>query len=266
MTQENPNLGLEILGKADAIIREVERSRCGSVHELAEAVGEPVSSTYRLLSNLRLMGWIDDAPQRGRYRLGLEFLQIGSQVEDLRNPQEEALPRLKRLNQQTHLTTFLCVRRGDEAVCVGRFEGRSVRSLVLTLGGSLSLDRGAAAKALLAHLPQAEQEGVLSRLGYRKNSEKYTEKLAELASYREHQLAVSDEDVTPGIGALGAPVFNFRGETVASISVSGLRAAVVGNQEVTDQLKVAAEQISSALGYEGVNGAFSGGVSWRRGS
>lgn len=249
---EITNQGMEILKKADAVISVLEDSSWLSVDEIAKAVGEPVSSTYRLLSNLRIMGWVDEGPQRGLYRLGLEFLRIGTHVEELRNLQGEALPWLQQLNQSTHLTTFLCVRRSDEAVCVGRFEGRNVRSLVLTLGGSLPLDCGAAANALLSHLPKVEQEGVLERLGYRSNTPEYEHKIAELSSYSEQGLAISDEHVTAGIGAIGAPIFNFRCETVASIAVSGLRSAVIQDPNVRNELKFTALEISRALGCDDI--------------
>lgn len=255
MTPESTSLGLDILSKANAVITELERSGEGSVNEIAETVGEPVSSTYRLLSNLREMGWVDDAPQHGRYRLGLQFLQIASQVEDLKNPQEEALPRLKRLNQETQLTTYLCVQQGTDAVCVGRYDGRSVRSLVLTLGGSLPLDMGASGKALLAQLPEAEQESVLAQLGYQKGSEPLVLRMEELWDSRKRGMSISDEDVTVGIAALGAPIFNFRGETVASISVSGLRSAVLESPEIEGRLRRAAAEINNALGYEEVHDA-----------
>ena len=69
---------------------------------------------------------------------------------------------------------------------------------------------------------------------------------------RRRGYAVSDGDVTPGIAALGAPVFNHRGDLVAAISVSGLRAQVLGDQERRniELIRAGAQAVSKALGQE----------------
>jgi DNA-binding IclR family transcriptional regulator len=65
---------------------------------------------------------------------------------------------------------------------------------------------------------------------------------------------VSDGDVTPGIAALGAPVFNHRGEVQGALSLSGLRGQVLNpaNLDATVELvRHAAGKASAALGWEG---------------
>jgi len=63
---------------------------------------------------------------------------------------------------------------------------------------------------------------------------------------------VSDGDVTPGIAALGAPVFNHRGEVVGALSISGLRVQVLGPEVRTRNIKLlveAADAASARLGW-----------------
>src|SRR3954470_21271753 len=55
-------------------------------------------------------------------------------------------------------TVFLCVRRGFEAVCIDRIDGKRVQSLALKLGGALPLHAGAASRALLAYEPETVLE------------------------------------------------------------------------------------------------------------
>jgi DNA-binding IclR family transcriptional regulator len=50
------------------------------------------------------------------------------------NVRRAALPIMERIHEETGETTFLCVPRGDEAVCIERIDGKQVNLLALSLG------------------------------------------------------------------------------------------------------------------------------------
>ncbi|MFD1056813.1 IclR family transcriptional regulator [Terrabacter terrigena] len=239
----------------DAVISALERQGELTAAELAEALGGPLSSMYRMLQSLEAVGWVDRSPRRGRYRLGLPMMTIGGLVEDSIDIRELARPGLMTLLQETEATSFLCVPRGARAVCIERLEGRAVRSLAMQLGSSLPLYAGAAPRALLAHLPLSEQRDVLESgvvMPGDPPRPAVAATLRELEEVRRRGYAVSDGDVTSGIAALGAPVFNHRQELVASMSISGLRHQILGpNLERNGALlQHAARATSAALGDE----------------
>ena len=158
---------------------------------------------------------------------------------------------------QLKLTSFLCVRRGPRAVCLERIEGYAVQSLAMLLGGSLPLYAGAAPRALLAFLPVAEQSAILKDTSQqlRDDPPRPDDKdiIADIARIRAAGYSVSDGDVTPGIAALGAPVFNHRGEVQGALSLSGLRGQVLnpaGVDDTIELLRLAAGKASAALGWE----------------
>ena len=71
---------------------------------------------------------------------------------------------------------------------------------------------------------------------------------------------VSDNNVTPGIAAIGAPIFDHRGEVAASLSVSGLREGILtapagGAPSVTDLVCDGAPDLSGYLGAASPAGA-----------
>lgn len=249
--------GLELISKAGAVIDSLERDKESSAAELAGALGEPLSSVYRLLQSLTATGWVERGSRRGTYRLGLSMMTIGGLVEDHLDIREASLPSLRDLVKATGVTSFLCVRRGSRAVCLERIEGYAVQSLAMQLGGSLPLYAGAAPRALLAFLPAAEQEAILSD-----NSQQLRDDparpddddiVADIARVRESGYSVSDADVTPGIASLGVPVFNHRGEVQGALSVSGLRGQVLDPAsvgETIELLREAAGRASAALGWE----------------
>jgi len=246
--------GLDILTKADAVITALDDGVERSAPEIAAAVDEPVSSTYRLLANLQAAGWVESGSRRGRFRLGVYFQRIGSLLEDRLDVREAILPALRSLHDDTGATSFLCVRRGVRAVCVERVEGRNVRSLALRLGDSLPLHRGAASHALLAFLPVSERSDVLAAVEAEDPSvmsERDHEAIeAELVETRERGYSVSDGDVTVGISAIGAPVFNHRGELAAALSISDLRPLIMDDlAAIGSRVVEAASAASLALGF-----------------
>ena len=246
--------GLELIAKADALIRVLESRGEASAAEIAERTGEPLSSVYRLLQSLTGIGWVDRGWRRGTYRLGLLLLTIGGELEDKLDVRECALPSLRHLLESTGTTSFLCVRRDTRAVCIERLEGRAVRSLAMQLGGSLPLFAGAAPRAILAFLSPAEQRSSLrgARLPGDPPRPDAATIQADIERVRRDGFAVSDGDVTPGIAALGAPVFNHRGELEAAISISGLRSQILGpSREANIELITSgARAVSRSLGQE----------------
>ena len=258
MSRERDPGGLELITKAGAVLDVLETSGPASAADLAAALGEPLSSVYRLMQSLTATGWVDRAAKRGPYRLGLTWMTIGGLLEDSLDIREACLPSLRSLVATTGATSFLCVRRSSRAVCLERVEGISVQSLAMRLGGSLPLYSGAAPRALLAYMSHAEQEDALAEtVLFREDPPRPDDAVirSDIAETRAHGYAVSESDVTPGVAALGAPVFNHRGEVDGAISISGLTHQVLGpdvlERNVT-LLRDAAARSSAALGWEPV--------------
>ena len=250
---ERDTAGLELIGKVNAVMSLLEQRGEATAADIAEATEEPLSSVYRLLQSLTGIGWVDRGWRRGSYRLGLLLLTLGSRLEDQLDIREAALPTLRHLLDQIGVTAFLCVRRDARAVCVERLEGQAVRSLAMQLGSSLPLFAGAAPRSLLAVLPAAERLAVLEvRTGQAGDPPRPDPAAidADIDQIRRVGYAISDADVTPGIAALGAPVFNHRGELAAAVSISGLRSQILGDtrQRNIELIVAGAAAVSRALG------------------
>jgi len=257
MDLERDSGGLELISKAGAVLDILEQHKEASAADLAAVLGEPLSSVYRLLQSLTTTGWVDRGSRRGAYRLGLSLMTIGGLVEDHLDIREASLPSLRELVDATGVTSFLCVRRGPRAVCLERIEGYAVQSLAMLLGGSLPLYAGAAPRALLAFLPVAEQSAILKDTSQQLRDDPPRpddqDIIADIARIRAVGYSVSNGDVTPGIAALGAPVFNHRGEVQGALSLSGLRGQVLnpaGVDHTIELLRLAAGKASAALGWE----------------
>lgn len=257
-TPERPGAGLEILEKVGSLVSALATRGEMSAAALAGEVQEPVSSTYRLLANLSRAGWVTPGSRRGSYRLGLFFMRVGGQLEDSLDIRERALPALQKLLGDTGQTAYLCVRDGLRAVCIERLDGGDVRSMALALGASLPLIIGGAPKAILAFLPRGEYEPVRDASLEAARREGRPRDAADVdravAGIRRDGLSVSDGDVTVGVAALGAPVFNHRGELAGAVSVSGVRAHILDGRardRATEAVRRCGQDVSAALGWHG---------------
>lgn len=246
---------VQILAKAAAALDSVAASGELTVTQLAALTGEPRSSVYRLLAGLSDTGLIEPGVSRGTYRLGMKLFELGSRVAQRFDERRVALPTMERIHNVSEQTVFLCVRRENEAVCIERLNGKQVQTLELSLGGSLPLHVGAGPQVLLAFEPEEFWESYLSGAPlkrFTRNTTVTAKRLrAELEDIRRLGSAVSDEDVTVGIAAIGAPVFNHTGRIRASLSVSGVKPAILGDDmdRVRRLVVSGAAEISALLGY-----------------
>lgn len=255
---------VQVLAKAALLLDRVAEEGEASTARLAELVGEPRSTVYRLLSSLQLLDMVEAGSRRGTYRLGMKLLRLGSAVTARFDERQAALPVMERIHEETGETVFLCVRRGRDAVCIERLDGQRVQSLALRLGGSLPLHAGAAPRALLAYEPREAWEEYVAEGSldpFTPNTPITSDGLFhKLAEVRRLGYSVSNEDVTIGIAALGAPIFDYRGRPRAAISISGIRAGILGEdvvERMIDLVVEGAREISASLGHD-MQAAFAG--------
>ena len=185
------------------------------------------ATAHRLLTTLAARGYVQRSPSGHRYRLGSRVLDLGAYYESQLDVRRIALPFMLEMVEHTGDAAFLCIREGDEAVCVERVEGEhEVKIFALRVGGRQPLHCGAAPRALLAGLDDAELQAYAARTGlpaFTPNTLSTLEELrADARRTREQGYALSDEDVTLGIAAIGAPIRDHSGQIIASISLSGL--------------------------------------------
>jgi DNA-binding IclR family transcriptional regulator len=161
---------------------------------------------------------------------------------------------MSELVARTGETAYLTVVDGLNALCLERVEGRQlVRVLALDVGKTLPLTTGGGPVAMLAFRPDLVDE-VLAHGLARTTPDSIGDEPTlrrRLEAVRARGFAVSREDVTPGVCAIGAPVFSGDGQVVAALSVSGLapRFAPSREPEIADEVTRAAGLLSVRLGY-----------------
>ena len=227
-----------------------------SLVELAHETGLSVSTAHRLLATLEAEGFVERVPGQTRYRLAIKVFRLGGIVLHRMELNTVGTPVLARLATETEDTTYLSVLSGDIVLCVGRVEGiRHSRSQFLAVGRHLPLHCGAASKVLLAYLAEDRVRQMLSRctlVGHTDRTITDPEEFIQaLSQFRAQSYALSDEEITQGVTAIAAPIWDQNGQVIAAISLSGAaeRFGPDTRASLIDKVKEAGTQISVRLGY-----------------
>lgn len=247
---------VKVLAKAARLLALVADHPGSSAPALAQLMGEPRPTVYRLLQDLATLDYLEEGSTPGTYRLGLELFRLGSLVALGFDVREKAEPVMDRIHKALEETVYLIIRRHFEGVCIDRVEGVHIRSMALQLGGSLPLHQGAGPRVLLAYQPREFWEDYFAAVKLEPLTPRTpTTKagiVALLEEVRQRGYAISDEDVTVGIASLGAPIFDHTGSVQAALSIGGLRTTVLGDGSAERAIELVTEgaaEISRRLGY-----------------
>jgi DNA-binding IclR family transcriptional regulator len=192
-----------------------------SLNELARRAGLPVSTTYRLASELVEFGALERAEGAG-YRIGLRLWEMGSLSPRSVALNEIVLPFMQDLYEATHENIHLAVLDGHEALYVERITGRRSVSVRSRRGGRLPLHATGVGKVLLAYAPDEFQREVLS--GDLERFSPYTIVAPgllrrQLREVHRSGVAIAREELTVGRVAIATPLLDAEGRAVAAMSI-----------------------------------------------
>lgn len=196
----------------------------GGPHRLAElsaAAGVPKSSTYRILVSLVEQGYaVTDGD--GSYGVGLRLRTLAAEISADRP--EGIAELLEFLRKCTGQAVHLALRSGNALTYIRKTESTRSHPTSSRVGMRIPLHATAIGKAVLAHLPPEETEGILRATGMPALTRRTLtdrEGLADdLRTVRERGYAVDDEEYEPSIRCLGAPVFDRAGVPVGGVSLT----------------------------------------------
>lgn len=220
------------------------------VSEMAEQLGVPLASAYRIVRVLERFGYVDRQLPSGSLRLGLPLLRLGSVVLARLDVREVARPIMRRLATDLGETALLMVPLAHAAVCIENVEGTyPIRPRSISIGEQMPYNAGALPLALLAFLPEEDQDRLLGSPLPKLAPGTLCNPARLRARCRQIQatgVSYSEGEVVPGTAAIASPVFG-SGDSplVASIGLTGLTERIVG---FDDAIRVAAKELTSRLG------------------
>lgn len=223
--------------------------------DFVRETGYSKTTSYRLLTTLEHAGWLERTRDAG-FRLTMKPFRLGSILIDSLELRQEAGQIMADLAAHVGETIYLLVPMQRYAVCLERIEGSTVSLMTLKIGGALPLHIGAGPRSILAFREEEFLPTLLSKPLEAPGPRSVVDVddiRADLAAIREQGYATSYEDVSPSVGAVGAPVFDRTGSAIASLSIGSLmdRINPPSGEPFAGIVCDAAHRLSIRLGYTG---------------
>lgn len=258
--KKSPEYSVQPVVRALRVLRFIAAgNRCGNLSQAAKATGVNRTTLVRILATLEDERVIEALPHDGGYRLGTGLISLAAEAMNDRGIVPVARPILRRLVVELKLSSHLGVREGREIVYLARETPVSHLASTVREGTRLPAHATTIGRILLAELPQEQVRTLYADHPL----DAYTSKtrttlqdlLEQLANDRSLGMAWSVANFEAEIGSAAAAVYDHRGEAVAAINVTG-HASIFAedstqSSEIASRLKIAAQDISEALGYRG---------------
>jgi DNA-binding IclR family transcriptional regulator len=230
-----------------------ERGEC-SVGEISDSLGLSRSTAYRLVDALRERGFVSSVSGSTEIRLGMKAVEIGMAAVSRVDIFKLAPPVMRQLADTGFGTVFLAVPDGDSVVYIAKEEGPQALNLSARLGSRRPLYSTALGKAYMSALDVDEQDSLVRRLELSKltaNTITDPGRLkAELDLTRRRGYAVDNVENEEGVACVAAPVLDFRGFPIASISIAGQADQILPQKQKLGPLVIGtALTLSRQLGY-----------------
>jgi DNA-binding IclR family transcriptional regulator len=249
--------GVQSVDRAISVLEILARRGEAGVSEVASEIAVHKSTAFRLLGALEGRGLVEQAADRGKYRLGFGLIPLAGAVSDRLDVTRQGRVVLHRLAAEMGETINLAVLQEHFAVNVDQARGPSTVATYNWIGRLTPLHCTSSGKVLLAHVPVERRAALLAASGM----ERFTphtvtaaaELEAELARVGAEGYAMAVEEYETGLNALAAPVLDRAGEVIAALSVSGpaYRLDEPRIVELIEPLRAGAAEISRRMGWFG---------------
>ncbi|MBN1629153.1 MAG: IclR family transcriptional regulator [Thermoleophilia bacterium] len=247
------------------------RRRELSIREIVQATKLNRSTAIRLVANLERRGLLQQAPEKGRYRLGRRLLEMAAIVSSSFALRQAAEAPLAELAQRSGATIILAAWSGDYSLILDKRQGVGDGFAMVPLPGEVGTARpltyGPIGHVVLATFTPEAVEDFLDRYPL----ERYTpysmtdrEQLLErLPLIRERGYAIEVNEVVEGLMGIAAPILDSGGEVVGAVAM-GFPSTRERDQDFVEtavrDLKQTAAEVSANMGYAGEGSTESGGA------
>lgn len=224
--------------------------------DLARATGMARAKVHRYLTSLRNAGLVSQDLDTGHYQIGPAAVAIGLLGLRRISPVAEVCGALPGLRDRINQTVTVAVWSEVGPIVVAMQESDQWATMNIRVGSRLPILTSAIGRTFIAYLPEATVRSLVS--AERENalsSGLPTPKIEELnnlvAEIRKRRLSRAPSALLPGVDAIAAPVFDYRGHLVAVMCVvARSEAKITGwNGSAVRALTEVAADVSVRLGF-----------------
>jgi len=192
-----------------------------SISEINKALNLGLSTTYRLLGTLKYKNYIEQNPLNSKYKLGYAFLNKAFLVShNEADIIKKSMPYLENLRDFTKESVSLVVLDGTSIVYIAKADSYELLRSNVEIGKKFPAHQTASGKVLLAHL-SSKKINQLYNIDNSSVDLDVSELRQSLEKVKIEGFAFDDEECTPGIRCVAAPIVDAISEVSTAISISG---------------------------------------------
>lgn len=225
------------------------------IRELSGQLGFSPATVQRILQVLKSYGFVRQDPDTRQYYIGNIFYRFLENLNTSNNLARIGRKFMEEVAAKTEETVHLNIIENNLRICIDTIESPKVLKASMPVGNQSPLYAGASAKCLLAFSSEEFQDHYFHTTEITPMTENtivQADKLfEELYRIKGQGYAISFGERTPGLGSLSAPVFNYKGQILASLSLAIPEIRLKQENHLSkciDILTSAAQSFSHAMG------------------
>jgi len=227
-----------------------------TLEDISRLSGLNKPTSRRIALALVECGYLRQPMKRGKYSLGMRFLDFSGIIKMNNYIMRVTAPHLIKLRQLVNESVTMAIWDGAKTALCQSFLADHTLRVVPDEGTRLVMHATSLGKAIIAEISDEELRGYLDE-----SLERYTPNTItdindlkkHLIIVRQEGVAFDDEEYSLGIRGVGAALKNGEGNVVGSISVLGpsVRLTRAKLRELVPFIKNCALEISREMGYSG---------------
>ena len=232
----------------------IEQNGDIGISQLASLTGLKVSTVHRITSVLVAGGYLRQLGKRGKYTLGLKFIDFGNAIKRNLRIKDIVMPIMENLRTATGESVNLAIRDQDNVVYVEHVDSKQTLRTFTEAGNRAPLHCTGVGKIFLASMREEERIILSKKLFTRFTDNTITdfrEMEKELSIIRREGIAIDNGEMDIGVRCIAAPVKDSDARVIAALSISGPYTRL--NNKRVEELKPLvrgyALEISRTLGY-----------------
>lgn len=227
------------------------------LQDISTQLGLSASTVLRFLNSLIESKYARQDPETLKYSLTMKFCHIGYLVNSQFSIKEVVRPFLVELAEKCQESASLAIEQDDMVIYADVVDGPdNILQTLQRIGKRAPLHTTGVGKSLLLNFNKKRLNHLIDKEGLvalTKNTITTKDALfVELETIQSRGYAIDDEECEEGVRCIAAPIRNYTGKIVASISVSGpvSRMTLKKMDIIREHVIVASTKISQQLGFE----------------
>ncbi len=231
-----------------------DSNRPMNLTEISTSTEISKTTVHRLLLTMCARHYVEKNPDN-TYSIGYKLIEIASIHINSLELLTEAKPFLSNIIRELDVTAHLGILDGQDVIYIERMNIYPNIHLYSQIGFRSPAYCSSIGKCLLSCLSKDDLDDALYAFSFEKHTKNTLTNINDLKKHlrgiRHQGWAMDDEEYKLGHRCVGAPIFDYKGDSIAAISVSG-SIKQISNEKldfIIAEVKNTANQISKRLGF-----------------